>query len=98
MFRVCFAPDGRSLFTGSQDGLVHRWSVPSRPIKEHSWHYPTGLSSMALTASGERFTGLSNGAVSLGLTRDFGQMSVLPELGANNMSLRVAPDGETLLV
>jgi WD40 repeat protein len=51
-FAVVFAPDGKTLFTGSDDSTVRTWDVQTGKELRRSAGHPGGVLALALTADG----------------------------------------------
>ncbi|MBN2506368.1 MAG: hypothetical protein JXQ71_06710 [Verrucomicrobia bacterium] len=96
VWRVCFAPDGGRLFSGSSDGWIYRWSPDAPQGTADVWCSQAGLKTMTVAPEGKQFGGIRQGSVCLGQTGDGALASPLPELGTNNTCLLFSSDGQSL--
>ncbi|WP_181719594.1 NACHT and WD repeat domain-containing protein [Nocardia gipuzkoensis] len=63
---VAFSPNGRTIGTGSDDGLVHWWDVATRhPLSEPLTGHPSTVHAVAFTSDGHLVTSGRDGSIRL---------------------------------
>jgi WD40 repeat protein len=98
VLRLRFSPDGEKLFTGSDDGTLHRWSPTAPPAQRQPnvWRKPSGLESLVLAPDAKTYAALRHGEVHWGEVAGESTPSRFPELGTNNTYLLFSSDGQSL--
>lgn len=98
VFRLCFGPDGRNLFTGSGDGTILQWSLASQPPPPQPgvWRAPAAWEGTVIAPDAKRYAARRQGEVYLGSLQNQAPPNRLGDLGTNNTSLLFSTDGQYL--
>ncbi|MBW8883587.1 MAG: hypothetical protein JF612_02170, partial [Planctomycetia bacterium] len=94
---VAFSPDGRALLTGSEDGVVKLWDMPSRRLKRSLRRHTSAVASAAFSPDGQQVATVSwDGSVKLW---DPATDDIVLQQGISGQVFAVAytPDGKSLL-
>ncbi|MEN6621707.1 MAG: serine/threonine protein kinase, partial [Smithella sp.] len=91
------SPDGRKLYSGSDDGMIKIWDVVSgEHIAELEGH-SSGVMSLAVSSDGQRlYSGSYNGIIKIWNAVSGECIAELERHSSGVMSLAVSPDGRRL--
>jgi len=97
-FTVVFAPDGRTLFTGSNDSTVRAWDAQTgKELRRFAGH-PGGVLALALTADGKALaSGGRDQVVRLWDVRSGKELLRLPAAPGDVEGLALSGDGTQLI-
>jgi WD40 repeat protein len=98
VYAVAFSPDGRSLLTASDDGLVRVWDTQTRKEKRRFKAHEGGALALSLSSGGRTLaTGGRDKTVRVWDLKTGKETAALTGLIGDVESLALTPDGRTVV-